>query len=162
MHPFLPPHQFTGSNIQLETLATSISRREADSERIKDSLNFADIFVNSLHQSTSVLDNDAMRTSRLWESVFTTGPGTGEYYNRSFSSGRVAFSVPSQYFESIADRALVDSTTMEQLCTELSKIEDYYLYQIKEGKRPGEIDEKVRAAMIQKINELKMSNAFSK
>ena len=133
--------------------------READSSRIKDSLNYADIVVNSLQQSTSSLDNDAMQTSRMWESGFTAGPMTTDYHGRSFSSGRVAFSVPSTYFDRVAERAAMESLTLDQLCAELSKIEEYYKLQLNEGRRPSEINEKVRAAMVQKIEELKHSRS---
>ena len=135
--------------------------RERESTKIRDSLNFADITVNSLQQSTSVLDNDAMQASRLWESgCAAVQPTASEYYSRSFSSGRVAFNVPSIFFDQVADRAMLEASTLEHLFAELAKIEEYYLNQLKEGRRPSEINEKVRAALVQKINELKMSNSF--
>ncbi len=118
--------------------------------------------MNTLQQSTSSLDNDAMQTSRLWESGFTTAPLSTDYHGRSFSSGRVAFSVPSPYFDRVADRAIIESLAFDQLCVELAKIEEYYKLQLKEGRRPSEINEKVRAAMVQKINELKSSNSFGR
>ena len=152
--------QFTESNIQLDGLSKSIEAREQDSERIRDSLNFADISVSSLQQSTSALDNDSMQASRLWEAGFSAQPSGSEYYSRSFSSGRVAFTVPSIFFDHVADRARVEASTLEHVFAELGKIEEYYLYQMKEGRRPAEISEKVRAAMVQKINELKMSKSF--
>jgi 16S rRNA G527 N7-methylase RsmG len=74
----------------------------------------------------------------------------------------VAFSVPSNYFDSLAERAIIESNTIEQLCVELAKIEEYYIYQLKEGVKPAQISDKVRAAMVQKIQELKMSSSFSK
>ena len=147
--------------MQLEALSGSIGTRETDSSRIRDSLNYADIVVNSLQQSTSTLDNDAMQTSRLWESGFTSAPQSMDYHGRSFSSGRVAFTVPSTFFDRVADRSLVESATLDQLCSELAKIEEYYIYQIKEGRRPMEINEKVRSALIQKINELKTSSSVA-
>ena len=104
-----------------------------------------------------------MQASRLWEAVVTSsapGQGGDQYFNRSFSSGRVAFSVPSNYFDSLANRALVESRTMESLTGELLKIEEYYAQQLKDGKRGSEINERVRAAMVQKINELKTTNSF--
>ena len=101
-----------------------------------------------------------MQTSRLWESGFTAAPSSTDYYGRSFSSGRVAFSVPSPYFDRLADKSAIESTTMEQLCGEVAKIEEYYLQQLKEGKRTSDINEKVRAAMVQKIAELKTTNSF--
>lgn len=117
--------------------------------------------MNSLQQSTSVLDNDAMQASRLWESgCAAVQPTAPEYFSRSFSSGRVAFNVPSIFFDHVADRAMLEASTLEHLFAELGKIEDYYLNQLKEGRRPSEINEKVRAAMVQKINELKMSTSF--
>ena len=103
-----------------------------------------------------------MQTSRLWESVIHSSQTGGDIYNRSFSSGRVAFSVPSNYFDALAERAIIESATMEQLCAELAKIEEYYIYQLKEGAKPSQISDKVRAAMVQKIQELKMSNSFTK
>jgi hypothetical protein len=147
--------------MQLEALSGSLNVRESDSSRIKDSLNYADIVVNSMQQSTSTLDGDAMQTSRLWESGFSSAPQSMEYHGRSFSSGRVAFTVPSPYFDRVAQRSLVESATMDQLCSELSKIEEYYMYQIKEGRKMSEINEKVRGAMTQKINELKTSSSLS-
>jgi hypothetical protein len=116
--------------------------------------------MNSLQQSASVLDGDAMQTSRLWESVFTSGPTTGDIYNRSFSSGRVALTVPSPFFENLAQRALIGTSTIDLLCSEFAKIEEYYAHQLKEGKRPVDIDEKVRAAMIHKIQELKTASSL--
>ena len=101
-----------------------------------------------------------MQTSRLWESGFTAAPVSTDYYGRSFSSGRVAFSVPSPYFDHLAERSEIEALTMEQLCSEIEKIEEYYLRQLKEGKRGADINEKVRAAMVQKIAELKSSNSM--
>ena len=101
-----------------------------------------------------------MQTSRVWESVLTSGSTTGDFYNRSFSSGRVALSVPSPFFESVAQRAIVEASTMDQLCSELSKIEEYYVYQLREGKHPTDISEKVRTAMVHKIQELKTASSF--
>jgi hypothetical protein len=152
--------QFTESNIQLDSLSGSIESREHDSERIRDALSFADISVNSLQQSTSVLDNDAMQGSRLWETSFAAQPAVADYYSRSFSSGRVAFNVPSVFFDRVADRAMLEAATLEHLFAELAKIEGFYLEQLKEGRRPSELNEKVRAAMVQKLSELKISNAF--
>jgi hypothetical protein len=44
---------------------------------------------------------------------------------------------------------------MDQLTSELAKIEEFYMLQLKEGRKPAEIDEKVRQALVQKVNELK-------
>jgi hypothetical protein len=144
----------------LDALASSINSRENDSVRIKDSLNYADIIVNSLQQSTASLDNDAMQTSRLWESGFSTAPAALDYHGRSFASGRVAFTVPSPYFDRVADRSIIQSMTIDQLCSELAKIEEYYIFQVREGRQPAEVNEKVRAALIQKISELKTSRSL--
>ena len=141
-------------------MSSSISHRETDSARIRDSLEFSDIAVTSLQSSASVLDQDAMQTSRLWESVYNSqsSGGTDQYYNRSFSSGRVVFSVPSDYFESLSQRAMVETSTMDSVVSELLKIEEFYTHLLKEGRRPAEINEKVRQAMLQKISELKVNN----
>jgi len=151
--------QFVESNVTLDALANSISRRDSDSVKIRDSLDFAEICVNNLQTTTAGLDNDAMQASRMWEALVTASSQTSDpYYNRSFSSGRVAFSVPSPYFDALASRSLTESTTIDSLAEELSKIEDYFVSQFKEGRRPTEIDEKVRAALVHKIHELKSAS----
>jgi hypothetical protein len=96
-----------------------------------------------------------METSRLWESGFSSAPASLDYHGRSFATGRVAFTVPSPFFERVAERSLVTSGTMDQLTSELAKIEEFYMLQLKEGRKPAEIDEKVRQALVQKVNELK-------
>ena len=106
-----------------------------------------------------------MQTSRMWEAVVASAAqqsstsGMDPYFNRSFSSGRVAFSVPSNYFDSLANRSVVESATIDSLTDELLKIEEYYMHQLREGRRPAEIDEKVRTALVHKISELRTSSA---
>ena len=100
-----------------------------------------------------------MDTSRLWESSFSTAPVSLEYHGRSFATGRVAFTVPSPFFDRVAQRSLIESGTLDQLASELAKIEDFYMLQLKEGRKPSEIDEKVRQALVQKVTELKSSQS---
>jgi hypothetical protein len=122
-------------------------------------LDFAEICVTDIQSTTGSLDNDAMQASRLWEAAVASSAQTVDpYYNRSFSSGRVAFSVPSAYFDSLASRSLTKSATMDSVVEELAKIEEYYLTQLKEGQRPSDINDKVRAALVHKTHELKSSS----
>jgi hypothetical protein len=119
--------------------------------------------VNNIQSTTTNLDNDAMQASRMWEGVVASSTQTSDpYYNRSFSSGRVAFSVPSPYFDSLAGRSLTESTTVDTVVTELAKIEEYIVAQLKDGQRPSDIDEKIRSALVHKINELKSVSATSR
>ena len=142
-------------------MSTSVSTRESDSQKTKDSLEYADITVSGLQKATSVLDNDAMQTSRLWEAAYSQ-PSTGsdQYANRAFSSGRVAFAVPSNYFDSLSRRALIETGTMESVYSELLKIEEFYQHELKEGRRPSEVNEKIRLALVQKIAELKATGSL--
>ncbi len=127
--------------------------------KIRDSLDFAEICVNNIQAATAALDNDAMQSSRMWEALVTASSQTADpYYNRSFSSGRVAFSVPSTYFDSLASRSLTESATVDTVVEELAKIEEFFVNQLKEGQRPSDIDEKVRAALVHKIHELKSTS----
>ncbi len=143
----------------LDALSNSIARRDADSVKIRDSLDYAEICVTDIQTTTAALDNDAMQASRMWEAAVASSAQTADpYYNRSFSSGRVAFSVPSPYFDSLASRSLTESATMDSVVEELAKIEEYYINQLKEGQRPADIDEKVRAALVHKTHELKSSS----
>lgn len=136
-----------------------MSNRESDAARIRDSLEFAEIAVSSLQSSASVLDNDAMQTSRLWETVYSqASSGTAQYGGNAVSSGRVVFTVPSPYFESLSNRALVEATTLDSILSELVKIEEFYAQSFKDAQRSSDIDEKVRQAMLQQILLLK-SNA---
>jgi len=101
-----------------------------------------------------------MQTSRMWEASSAPclmASGMDQYFNRSFSSGRMAFSIPSNYFDNLANRAITESATIDALTDEFMKIEQYYIQQLKEGKTSREIDEKVRAALNQKVLELKTS-----
>ena len=92
----------------------------------------------------------------MWEALMTASSQTMDpYYNRSFSSGRVAFSVPSSYFDSLASRSLTESATVDSVVEELAKIQEFLITQFKEGQRPSDIDEKVRAALVHKIHELR-------
>lgn len=133
-----------------------MSNRERDSTQIKESLEYADVAVSSLQSAASVLDNDAMQISRLWETLYAQSSGSSDQYGgRTFSSGRVAFSVPSSYFDSLSNRAVVEAGVLDALLSEFLKIEEFYAHMLKEGRRPSEIEEKVRQAMLQQIAQLK-------
>jgi hypothetical protein len=111
--------------------------------------------VSNLQSTTSLLDNDAMQTSRMWESLCHKQQTSDHFFNRAYSSGRVAFSIPSNYFQNLANRSIIESATIDSLTEEFGLIEQYYIQQLKEGKAGSEIDEKVRAALVQKVAELK-------
>lgn len=143
----------------MEKLSQAIVTRQSDLDTTKESLEYADVCVKDLQASTSVLDNDTMLTARLWESAVSSTVGSHDaYYNRSFSSGRVAFTVPSNYFESITNRSVASSVALENVGAEVGKIEDYIRQQLKDGRSTTELNEKVRAAVVHKIHELKTSN----
>lgn len=112
---------------------------------------------------TSSLDNDTMSTARLWEAAVSSSTTSQDtFFNRSFSSGRVAFTVPSNFFESIANKSAINGATLETLSAELKRIEDFYQQQLKEGRGPSDISTKVRSAMVYKLHELKPAASASK
>ncbi len=112
--------------------------------------------VKDMQSDTSTLDNDTMLTARLWEAAVSSSTNSQDaFFNRAFSSGRVAFTVPSNFFESLATKSIVNGTSLENLAVELKRIEEYYQQQLKEGRGPADISNKVRSAMVYKLHELK-------
>ena len=49
---------------------------------------------------------------------------------------------------------------MESVYSELLKIEEFYQHELKEGRRPSEVNEKIRLALVQKIAELKATGSL--